>query len=193
LPEPVQSRLATLETDSLAQVALVDRGLGAHWEVRGSDSRLLARLNLDGERAGLVTPEQAERIALRDFVPEDGSGEASVKSTTLIEAEAPSEYREKPLPAYRVELEHVKQPHIYINAQTGQITARRNRSWRAFDFFWMLHTMDYKGRDNFNHWLLTGASLLAIFTALSGIALWGWRVKGRLGRWRRNNRLSARV
>ena len=26
----------------------------------------------------------------------------------------------------------------------------------------MLHTMDYQGRDNFNHWLLTAFSILAV-------------------------------
>ncbi|RMH10155.1 MAG: hypothetical protein D6695_11965, partial [Planctomycetota bacterium] len=94
-------------------------------------------------------------------------------------SDPPIEYRSGPLPAYAVQLDHPKRPHIYIDARSGQITARRNRPWRIFDFFWMLHTMDYAGRDDFNHPLLTGFSVLAIASAGSGLALWGWRAMPR--------------
>ena len=49
----------------------------------------------------------------------------------------------------------------------------RHQSWRWFDFLWMGHTMDYKGRDNFNNILLRIFSLFGVFTVLSGFVLWG--------------------
>ena len=51
------------------------------------------------------------------------------------------------------------------------VTARRNDRWRWFDRFWMLHVMDYEGRDNFNSLLLQVVSGLGLVTVLSGFAL----------------------
>lgn len=171
LPDPVRSAITQLaETSSIARLELLDRGLGPHWEARDTSGILLARFATDGTIAGPITPAAANTIAQRDF-----AHEARVIASNLIETDPPTEYRGRPLPAYRVELDHPKNPHIYVDASSGEITARRNRSWRVFDFFWMLHTMDYKGRDDFNHPLLTGASLLAIATSGTGLTLWAWR------------------
>jgi len=93
----------------------------------------------------------------------------------VAEAQYRGEYRGKPAPAWRVDLEHPKRPHIYVDAVTGEALARRNRLWRLFDFFWMLHIMDYRARESFNHPLLTAMSALALATGLSGLGLWGWR------------------
>ena len=73
-------------------------------------------------------------------------------------------------------LDHPKNPHYYVCPVTGEVLKRRNRPWRLFDFFWMLHIMDYRGRDDFNHLLLTSFSVLAILTSVSGMVLWSWRV-----------------
>jgi len=174
---PLQQTLSGFESDEIGSVSLLDRGLGAYWEVSNTDGDLVARIDIDGTITELISPQNAELLALTDFVPDAGA-----KSVRLIESDPPSEYRGGPLPAYRVDIDHAKQPHVYIDATTGRIVARRNRSWRVFDFFWMLHTMDYKGRDNFNHPLLIVASTLAIATSGTGIALWGWRSVPKLRR-----------
>ena len=171
LPEALRTALSNSVSGPIIGLELIDRGLGPHWEARDGEGALLARMDLDGRPAGLITSEQAAEVAKRDFVHD-----TSVLAVDLIESGPPTEYRGRPLPAYRVELEHAKDPHIYVDARTGAITARRNRSWRTFDFFWMLHTMDYRGRDDFNHPLLTIASLLAIATSGTGLTLWAWRV-----------------
>jgi uncharacterized iron-regulated membrane protein len=152
-------------------VTLVDRGLGPRWEVRDTDGVFVA------SETGRLTPDDAERVARRDFAHEPAGAVVE-----LIETDPPIEYRAKPLPAYRVTLDHPKRPHLYVDARTGEITARRNRRWRVFDFFWMLHTMDYKERDDFNHPLLTGFSVLAMATSLSGLVLWTWRARTALAR-----------
>ncbi len=177
LPEPLRNALRALPEGehNFGTITLADRGAGPAWEIRDRDHALIARLHpLTARPLPNLSRDQAQHIAQRDFI---GSPEAL--STTLIESDPPTEYRAKPLPAYRVELDHDKRPHIYLDARTGEITARRNRTWRIFDFFWMLHTMDYQGRDDFNHWLLTAFSILAILTAASGLTLWLWRAKSR--------------
>ncbi|WP_428268786.1 PepSY domain-containing protein [Haliangium sp.] len=108
-----------------------------------------------------------------------------VAEVTLIEADPPTEYRGGDLPAWRVALADDDDTHIYVAADSGRITARRNDAWRRFDFFWMLHTMDYGGRDDFNHPLLIAAAGLAVVTLGSGFLLWWLRLR------RRRRRASA--
>ena len=101
----------------------------------------------------------------------------AVWSSVLITADPDIEYRKKPLPAWQVVLDDGKNTHIYVDANTGGITARRNDTWRLFDWFWMLHTMDYWGRDNFHNPLLQFAALLAIAGLASGYLLWSLRLR----------------
>ena len=79
------------------------------------------------------------------------------------------EYREKPLPAWAVRFEN--NISVYLSAETGQVGAIRTDNWRAFDFLWMLHTMDFQGRDNINNYILRGFSVLGLITVLSGFSL----------------------
>ncbi len=132
-----------------------------------------------GMPSPLISVEAAKAIALNDF-----SHDASVESAEFLEGDPPSEYRGGSMPVYRVILDHEKHPHLYVSPTTGEILKRRNENWRWFDFFWMLHIMDYRERESFNHWLLTGASALAILTSASGLALWWYRLpfKKRRGR-----------
>lgn len=174
-PIEIQNALQEQGIDSISTAVLIDRGLGAFWEIRDSDGVWFGRVDREGNIASLITSEQAQNIASDDFIPE-----ADVQGVRLIEHNPPSEYRGGILPAYQIAMDHPKETHIYIDASTGRIMARRNKSWRTFDFFWMLHTMDYKGRDNFNHLLLTIASGLAIATSGTGLLLWGWRVLTKL-------------
>jgi len=173
LPEKLRSAMRNLSSQhpDLATVALIDRGIGTSWEIRSASGKLLARLDFEsGQALPMVSEQDAQVLAERDF-----AHSAPIKSVELIESDPPIEFRNGDLPVYRVEFDHAKHPRLYVDAYTGQVVARRNRIWRIFDFFWMLHTMDYSGRDDFNHPLLTAFSLLAIATSGSGVALWGWR------------------
>lgn len=60
---------------------------------------------------------------------------------------------------------------VYVSAETGAIVAHRNSTWRLFDFFWMLHIMDYWEREDFNHPLLIGSGIGGLWLALSGVWL----------------------
>jgi len=181
LPPLMQDSLREQGVESIGTATIIDRGLGAFWEIRSSDGSWIGRANSSGNLTGLITQTEAQEIAVDDFLPD-----APVESIQLIEDEPPSEYRGGRLPVYQVVMDHPKHTHIYVDAATGRIMARRNKSWRTFDFFWMLHTMDYKGRDNFNHPLLTIASLFAIAASGTGLALWSWRAIPKFSRWRKN-------
>jgi len=121
-----------------------------------------------GAQISPITGELAGAIAQRDFALD-----VDVRSTERLTSVGPhAEYRGKELPAYRVELDHPSGVAIYVSEQRGVVTARRNSTWRVFDFFWMLHTMDYQGRDNFNQWLLKAISIFGLVTVVSGFGLW---------------------
>ena len=62
--------------------------------------------------------------------------------------------------------------------------------WRFYDFFWMLHIMDYRGRDNFNNPLLRAFALTGLAFALSGVTLVGFRLHS--GRYADDARRMAR-
>ena len=114
-----------------------------------------------------LSEAEAVQLARVDFVPD-----APVADVALItEVEPGAEYRDRPLPAYRVSFDHPTGARIYVSTDRGVVTARRNDRWRWFDLFWMLHVMDYEGRDNFNTWWLQIAAALGVVTILSGFTL----------------------
>ena len=119
--------------------------------LKENDSHVFVLVDaLSGEQLSPIDADAAKKIAQNDF-----ADDVEVRSVELVESTGShSEYRGKELPAYRVVLEHPTDTAIYVSANRGVVTTRRNNQWRMFDFFWMLHTMDYQGRDNFNHWIL---------------------------------------
>jgi len=60
---------------------------------------------------------------------------------------------------------------VYVEADSGAFAALRTDTWRVFDFFWMLHTMDYAGRDNFNNPLVILIGTAGLWIALTGLLL----------------------
>ncbi|NOX58248.1 MAG: peptidase M4 [Planctomycetes bacterium] len=163
----------TLGDVEVVELVLRSNGDQLVYEVLGSDRAPLAVVDANDSRVVTdIGAERANRIAIADF-----RFPSKVASVDLIHDEAPLEYRGKRLPAYRVILDHENAPHLYVCAVTGDVLARRNDVWRVFDFFWMLHIMDYGERDDFNHWLLTAASALAVATSASGILLWVIRLR----------------
>lgn len=61
--------------------------------------------------------------------------------------------------------------NLYFSADDGAMVAARTDAWRVFDFFWMLHTMDYAGRDNFNNPLVILVTSTSLWVALTGVLL----------------------
>ncbi len=60
---------------------------------------------------------------------------------------------------------------LYFSADDGTMVAARTDAWRVFDFFWMLHTMDYAGRDDFNNPLVILAGSAALWIGITGVQL----------------------
>ncbi len=77
------------------------------------------------------------------------------------------------LPAWRLDYDHPETFSIYASPLTGDILAIRNSKWRVFDFFWMLHIMDYSTRENINTpWLVALAGLSLLLTVTGFFLIW---------------------
>ena len=136
-----------------------------------------------GQLRGELTQVEAVALAKSRF-----AGESAVEQVAyLTSTNGHHEYREKPLPAYAVTFQKPAHATVYVAAQVGTVQSIRTDPWRIFDLLWMLHTMDYEGRDDINNSLLRAFSVLGLLTISSGFALYfisspGLRRKSKAGR-----------
>jgi uncharacterized iron-regulated membrane protein len=155
-----------LEVGTPAGPRLFDPGTGAAIEVDASLARKVAEASYPG--AGEV---------------------ASV--TALEELTLP--VREHSLPIWRVDFADDNDSSYYVSASTGKLLERRNDTWRAWDFFWMLHNMDYVNRTSFNHPLIITVGFGIVWLAITGFYLLfksAWRTDFR---WLRQRRVGRSV
>ena len=97
-------------------------------------------------------------------------GGASPTSARAL-ASLPLAVREHALPIWQVDFADRERSSYFISGTTGEILERRNDSWRWWDFFWMLHNMDYASRTSFNHPLIIMAGLAMAWLATTGFWL----------------------
>jgi Na+-transporting NADH:ubiquinone oxidoreductase subunit F len=140
-------------------VSLADRWV---WRIELQD-RVELRALEDGARLQLDTP-WIRQLALRRY-----AGGGTLRAVTLqIQPEIESRATG---PVWRAQFDDAQRTALYFAADDGHFIAARTASWRLYDFFWMLHTMDYTGRDNFNNPLIITIGLAALWLSISGIVL----------------------
>ncbi len=79
--------------------------------------------------------------------------------------------RDHSLPIWKVDFSDAAKSNYYVSASTGEILERRNETWRWWDFFWMLHNMDYAQRTSFNHPLIITVGIAMAWLAVTGFWL----------------------
>ncbi|RIX29269.1 PepSY domain-containing protein [Sphingomonas edaphi] len=97
--------------------------------------------------------------------------EAAPIRSAIALTELPLAVREHQLPIWQVDFDDAANSSYFISGTTGQLLERRNDSWRWWDFFWMLHNMDYAKRTSFNHPLIIIVGLAAAWLAATGFWL----------------------
>ncbi len=114
----------------------------------------------------IVTSEhEAQMLAQQDFT---GFGEViSITGGVAPDLETRVNIGEY----WRVNFSDKANTSLYISVSTGEILQRRNSYWRVFDFFWMLHIMDYAGHEDINNALIISVALIAIWLGISGFIL----------------------
>jgi ferredoxin len=133
------------------------------YRIQGGDGE--TRLNAKNGSVLVFDQEHAQKLAKSDF---RGKGEV----ISVTKGVAPDlETRRHSGPYWRVDFSNTANTSIYVSGQTGEILERRNTYWRIRDFFWMLHTMDYATRDDFNNRLINIIILIAVWIGVSGFIL----------------------
>ena len=162
--------------DSVLSVALIDvRNQPVYqvsYRIQQGNGHAITHTQLANARTGQLRDEltQAEATALAQ---QRFAGESAVERVEyLTSTNGHHEYREKPLPAYAITFLQPAHATVYVAAQLGTVQSVRTDPWRIFDLFWMLHTMDYEGRDDINNGLLRAFSILGLLTITSGFALY---------------------
>lgn len=138
--------------------------VGDRWAYRiahadGADLRLAA----DG-RPYAIDAKTAGELARRHY-----AGGGALRKVTFLPA--PTLETRKLGATWRAEFADDTDTSVYISADSGALAALRTDTWRVFDFFWMLHTMDYVGRDNFNNPVVILVGTAGLWIALTGLLL----------------------
>lgn len=166
--------------DSLNSVQLLNIFQKPFYSITYYSGGKLSKILADAQTGVIRQPiskDEAVQIAAANF-----NGDPAFKSVEyLTTTTGHHEYREKPLPAWAITFEHPTNTTIYISAEFGKVESFRNNKWRLFDFLWMMHTMDYKERDNINNWLLRIFSIFGLLTIFSGFVLF-WTSRKRRNR-----------
>ncbi|WP_182915851.1 2Fe-2S iron-sulfur cluster-binding protein [Massilia cavernae] len=123
------------------------------WMVRAVDGGTIA-----------LGPELATRIAQASY---SGAGHPAAPRLLRYSPET----RKHKEPVWRVDFNDSDDTTVYVSANTGNVLEHRNSTWRVFDFFWMLHIMDYSERENFNNPLLVTSAVGGLWMALTGVWL----------------------
>ena len=136
------------------------------YQAKFSNSQLLIH-GLTGEILDNLTAEQASQIAFEMY-----TGDASVKSVREIKSytEMP-EIKGRQLPIWQVNFDDWVSTSLYVSNTEAQVITARSSIWRIFDFFWMLHIMDYDEREDFNNPLVIFMASAGILMVLSGAIL----------------------
>jgi Na+-transporting NADH:ubiquinone oxidoreductase subunit F len=147
-------------------VALADRWV---WRVELQD-RVELRSAEDGTLVK-VDEDWLRRLALDRYAGGGRLVAATLQTQPDIASRAPG-------PVWQAQFDDAQHTALYFAADDGHFIAARTASWRWYDFFWMLHTMDYWGRDNFNNPLIIIVGMAALWLSISGIVLltrsFGW-------------------
>jgi len=135
----------------------------AVWEV----SRFGRIVLVDAETGEVISPLSEDRAVALAEGAYNGAGRLS-KAEMLDRA--PQEYGGR-VPVWRVDFAEADSATFYVDASTGEVRAVRTGLWRAFDFMWGLHIMDWSSRENFNSWWLKMTASLAVLFFLAGLSL----------------------
>ena len=148
------------------KIILKKRAQSWVYEVQSSNKKTKIFNAFNGQQLGSIS--QSEAI----WVVDNKTTMKPIGVELINEPKIGSEYRGRDLPLYRVRVEKPESGVVYIDPTTGDIMAIRTTLWRAWDFLWSLHIMDYRERDDFSHWLIRIFAALSVLTVVSGMVLW---------------------
>lgn len=119
-----------------------------------------------GEKLEAPNKQQIIRQAKAHYLADS----QTIDATASLLKEGPREVGYKSN-IWRIDFADNVNTTLYIQADSGQVITVRSTIWRIFDFFWMLHIMDYDEREDFNNPLLISFAAVAVLFCMSGMML----------------------
>lgn len=113
----------------------------------------------------IIDAELAKAIAEMDH-----AGEAAASRVSRV-TEPTLETRDQSGPLWRVDFADDENSSLYVSEATGKVVERKSDTWRLWDFFWMLHNMDYVERKSFNHPLIIMVAFGVLWLSSTGFYL----------------------
>ncbi len=151
------------QTDGALEVTLLHFLGQPAYEVEGVSGAVLFDAST-GEKLSPLSEDVVRKVAEADYV-----GDGTIKSLTLMD-NPPAEYEGR-RPVWRADFNDVLNTRLYISPGAGRVISRRNNVWRLYDFFWMLHIMDYADREDFNNPIVKAFSAGGLFFAMTGLVM----------------------
>ncbi|MBO9696851.1 MAG: PepSY domain-containing protein [Sphingopyxis sp.] len=96
--------------------------------------------------------------------------EAPVRKISVI-ARPNLESRDFEGAMWRIDFADAENSSAYVSLDTARFLVMRGDTWRTWDFFWMLHNMDYLNRKSFNHPLIILVGFGALWLSGTGFYL----------------------
>lgn len=128
---------------------------------------------ISGDLLALLADAEIRMLAKAQY-----AGSGKLTDVTLLH-KAPQEVQHLPVPLWQVQFDDSENSRLYLDPASGSVLRVRTDSWRLFDFFWMLHIMDYQNRSNFNNPLLISFSASALLFTFTGLMLLWQRYRPR--------------
>ena len=168
---PVQKLL--LDFDAVRSVSLKSVLDHPYYIVKSKTGSALIDAR-SGVRRSPIDQSMAIRLARHYY-----NGEAAPATAVLISQDPPGELYARPLPLWRINFADRIRTSFYIDPHSAELVTRRHDFWRVFDFFWMLHIMDYDERTHIGNPVLRLAAGLGLMSVMSGAVLLFFRLRHR--------------
>ena len=152
-----------LRGQPVTKLTIRDLPRGPAYQVTTADG---VRLFGATDGAPVVIDQATATTIARSAHPEGAAVKAAKPLSELTFA-----VRDHQLPIWQVDFRDERNSSYYVSAATGEILERRNDTWRWWDFFWMLHIMDYGERASFNHPLIITVGFAMAWLAVTGFWL----------------------
>ena len=162
LPAGEYAALASLPRDEPV-TGLVLRDLGSRpvYEVRSAKGVRL----IDATTSETITVDQSMARDVAAMM-----NDAPIRSVSVL-PKPNLEARDHAGPMWRVDFADEENSSAYVSMDTARFLVMRGDTWRTWDFFWMLHNMDYADRKSFNHPLIIIIAFGALWMAGTGFYL----------------------
>lgn len=152
-----------------AQLSLSQRGIEPVYQLQQHEQNLFISA-WSGQVLSPLSSQEVTTLAQQRYL-----GAGIVRSSELLTT-LPAEVRGLQPPLWQVQFADAEQTAFYLHPVTGQLLRVRTDTWRLYDFFWMLHIMDYQDRSDFHHPLLIVSAASALGFTLGGMILLGFRI-----------------